>query len=451
MEIIYLTFSLSIIVYLIFKRPSLLVLNNLIWVGILLIFFIGPIKYRTVGIGFGWLFFLFLFLSAFNLGYFCIYHILSIDGRRENFRGAYRGLALIGFLGVICWNIGGIIYSIDYLLTLNFYDLRLSFVNGDQDIYFLSKIGSLLAGFVFFIFTQHIYEKSKFSAIEIASILLLLTIPFFMAGRQIFLQALLIIIFSLAVKRRFKNKSNISLNGGNIFQDKFISLTIFLAFLAIFLMTLFRAGSIDLTTYQSRLELYGSTSGIELNDNYEAVYSLIPVYAQDILIESTYYFSAQIAKFSEFFNLYDISVIDYGIFEKSLFIKNNIVKIFELFGAGSPFPNRQLELSLGFLPAACWGTVVQTNLMLFGFIGALLVQIIFGGICAISFKSVLNNKYSYYNFNFYIANLIIVFYSILDSVLNEIYFLIYYLISIAFFILTNKFFIKAGKNSNNAI
>jgi hypothetical protein len=436
-----------------FRRFTLLKLFNGIWFFVLALYFLGPLHYKVEANTYIWLMYLLTWVLSFNFGYMFTYSLvcpkyLWLTSDRSHI-STYKWL---GVLGSIMWVSGGLIYSIPYIITLDFYSLRISFVGGEGDISLFSKLGSILAGFVFFGVTRKYYKSSDITFLESTSIVLLLLVPIFMAGRQIYLQLLLLVSFSLFLSARLESHSRILRYVFlRITRDRLTVVLLILAIVGAVAMTLLRLGGADLVLYGSRLELYSATSSAQLREGYAEIYYNLPSAIQDLIIEFTYYFSAQIAKFAEFFSLnVNVSILGFGVLEKSLFIKSNIEKIGNLLGYHEIFRSRGLEDFLGYMPASAWGTVAQSNVYLYGTIGACLVNIISGFICALSQSSVLRGPVNYSSYNFYVANCVLIFYSISESVLNEVYFLIYYVISFMYFLHGVKFKFWHSDQSMNA-
>lgn len=435
-SIIFAAISIGLVAT-VFQGFTLLRLFNAIWIFAIALYFFGPLQYKSITESSQWFLYLLMWMLSFNISYLSIRSLIrSTPSKQINDKRLFAIFSKLGVVGSTFWVAGGLIYSLPYIISLDFYSLRISFVGGEGDISLLSKLGSILAGFVFFIITRKYYENSSATLLQSTSIVLLLLVPIFMAGRQLYLQMLLIVSFSLLLSAYLKSKNRILKSIlVDIIRNRFTIFLLFMAMMGSVAMTLLRLGGADLLLYGSRLELYVATSSVELKSEYKEIFQSIPNSIQDLVIEFTYYFSAQIAKFSEFYSLNDgIALLNLGIFEKSLFIKANIEKLGGLLGYPQIFEPSRLDAFLGYMPASAWGTVVQSNIYLYGSIGACLINMICGFICALSQAAVSRRSVNYYSYNFYVANCVLIFYSISESVLNEIYFLIYYLVSLLCFL-----------------
>ena len=421
------------------KKPTLAMLYFLAWSLLLVNIAIGPLSYPNSYFSFD-AFFLFLAtIAPFFLGYAFI--LLTINAQIISDISSQKEILInkFGALFALSWVIGGVLYAAPFLMTLDLYGLRLSYVYGEKDVTFFSQIGSILSGFAWFIFARIAINQGAYSS-RFAKITLMsfIVIPVFMAGRQIYFQLILMLLFGMILSSRYKIQKPSRI----IDLKKFIAFFFIIAIFLILTVTLLRFSG-ESNTYQSKVEQFNMISNVVISPSYLSLVDLLPVWIVNIIVEFDYYFSAQLINLLERITSSDISLINFNIIEKSPFIKANIEKIcglynYSCFNAGVP------KFS-GTISESAWGTVLSTNYTLFGIVGTAFINFLFGGVCSLSQRAFNHSSNNFIASNFLIANSIVLFYSIMDSIFNEIYFIVYYILSLSLFMANLRFKIKLAK------
>jgi len=433
--------TLAMIFVFSFKSISLIKVFLSVWAILFVNFFFGVLSYKVVGEKLDAVIYIIIWISSFVLGYLFIKSFLVVRFRRDLSKRNLVFLRNMGFIGALFWVVGGVIYSYEFLLRLDFYSLRLYYVYGHGYVPMLSSIGSILSGACFFILARLTYignfEGQKLSSI---ALILLLLVPLFMAGRQLYLQIILYIIIGSIFAAVGVRKTAISapfLGKHNVAVITFIVFSMVL----LIAMSIMRFSGADAALYQTKLSLFTHISSVELNSLFSDFYYSLPIALRDLFVEFSYYFGSQLGSFIEIFNMANTPIIGFDLLSKSAFVVNNLNKVLLIIGM-DPYSSSAAAVEEGYISSSAWGTVIGSNIGLFGYIGALMIQFIFGGICAVSQIAFDKNRDSFIAHNFVVANAVVIFYGIMDSIYNEVYFLFYYVISFVIFIASAKFFYK---------
>ena len=421
------------------KKPTLAMLYFFAWCLLLVNVVIGPLSYPNAYFSFDAVFLLVITIAPFFLGYALILLTTNAQIISDISRKKETLINKIGASFALSWVIGGVLYAAPFLMALDLYGLRISYVYGEKDVTFFSQIGSILSGFAWFIVARIAVNQgaysSRFAKITLLSFIL---IPVFMAGRQIYFQLILMLVFGIILSSRYKIQKPLQI----IQLKKFILLFFMIAAFLILTVTLLRFSG-EANTYSSKVEQFNMISGAVIGPSYISFFDWLPVWIVNIIVEFDYYFSAQLINLLERITSSDILLIDYNILEKSPFIKANIEKICGFYNIAC-FNAGVLKFS-GTISESAWGTALSTNYTLFGIVGTAIINCLFGAVCSLSQRAFNYSPNNFIASNFLIANSIVLFYSIMDSIFNEIYFIVYYILSLILFVANLRLKIKLGK------
>lgn len=437
--------SLLFVFLLVLKRISLIRIFISVWMLLFINFFFGLLVYKVVGEKADAIAYALCWIASFVFGYFFINATLVVRAQKEISMRLLIALKYLGFVGALLWVAGGVIYSYEFLSNLDFAGLRLYYVRGLGYVPMLSSIGSVLTGACFFIIARLTYKGSfEGQRVSKAALVLLLLIPLFMAGRQLYLQVILYVFIGAIYSQSLKRQA-LDIRPAVVKNNFDIIVLIVFATILLVAMTIMRFSGGDEILYQTKLTLFSRTSSVELNSEFLGIYNIFPPALQDVFVEFSYYFGSQLGKFIEIFNTANTPIFGFDLFNKSAFMVNNLNKILVFMGVGI-YSAPSVSIPEGYISSAAWGTAMGSNMNLLGYMGALVLQFIFGAVCATSQVAFENNRQSYVAYNFVIANAVVIFYGVMDSIFNEIYFLFYYVISLVLFILSSKFYFRISTN-----
>lgn len=418
---------LVLILALYLRRPNLFVLYFASW-GLLIVNTVfGPLSYPQAIVSMGAVFLIALLITSYSLGY----ALASATTYSRNCFDLTRNnevlINKIGALFALLWAVGGLIYAAPFLLALDLHSLRLSFVYGEKDVSFLSQIGSILSGLSWFIIARISLNRSVYSPrMAKVTLLSLVLIPVFMAGRQIYMQLLIMLLVGFSISSRFRIERPVKL----VDISGQLKLTFLIVVVLIIVVTSLRFAGESLV-YKTKVDQFSIISNTVVEQTYLNFLVPLTPWLSDLLIEFNYYFSSQLIKFLERMSASDTVLFDFRIFEKVPFMKANLEKICGAIGYVC-FESKYSTF-VGSVSESSWGTVFSTNSSLFGVGGAAVINFIFGVTCAISQQAFNKAPNNFIAFNFLLANSIVAFYSIMDSIFNEIYFVVYYILSIVLF------------------
>lgn len=418
------------------RRPNLFILYIVCWGFLLLNVLFGPLSYPEAVVSTGAVLVLALLITSYATGYALTISTIHCRNRFDLSKNNEILINKIGALFALCWAIGGLIYAFPFLIAYDLYSLRISYVYGEKEVSFFSKIGSILSGFSWLLIARIAVNKGVYSPLAAkVTLLSLIMIPLFMAGRQIYMQLGIIFLFGFAISSHFRIERPANL----VDISRQLKLTLLIIVILMVAITLLRFSGESLF-YESKINQFNKISNTVVTQNYLDYLEPLSPWFVDLLIEFNYYFSSQLIEFLEFVSFSEIVPIDIRIFEKVPFIKANLEKICGLVGYVCFEP--KLSTFVGSVSDSSWGTVFSTNISLFGVVGALIVNFIFGVLCAISQQAFYNTPNNLISFNFLLANSVVVFYSIMDSIFSDIYFLVYYILSMFLFFASLKFKLK---------
>lgn len=408
-------------------KPNLFVLYFVSWGLLIVNALLGPLSYPQAVVSIEAVFLLAVLITSYAVGYaltsVTVYCRNCIDLARNN----EILINKIGAFFALAWVAGGLIYATPFLWPLDLYSLRLSYVYGEKSVSFFSQIGSVLSGLSWLIIARIAFSRSVYSPrVAQVTLISLVLIPVFMAGRQIYMQLIVMLLVGLVISSRFRIERPSKL----VDVSGQIKLIFIIAVILISAVTTLRFSGESLV-YATKVDQFSAISNSVVDQNYMNFLVILPVWLGDLLVEFNYYFSSQIVKFLERMSASDASLFDIRIFEKVPFIKANLEKICGVIGYVCFEP--KYSTFIGSVSESSWGTVYSTNLSLFGVGGTVVINFIFGVTCAIAQKAFNKSPHNFIAFNFLLANSVVVFYSIMDSIFNEIYFVVYYTLSMIMF------------------
>lgn len=426
--------SLFIMLRLYMLRPSIIRLYSLSWGLLIVNYYIGPLSYPYARISASSVIGFISPILFFTLGYITMY--LSVSDRIALSRDLRISTEIkinrIGSIFSLSWVIGGLIYAMPFISSLDLYTLRMSFVEGERGVSLFSQIGSILSGFSWLIIARIAIDKGTYSLFSAkVTLLSALLIPIIMAGRQIYFQLIVMVVIGHILSRKRGRVHMPRL----LDTSKLIKQAAIAAVVLISAVTLIRFAGENLV-YATKVDQFSAISNAELNPSYGDAYGLVPTWVSDLFIEFDYYFSAQLVSFLERFSAIGAPVIDFRVLEKSPFLRNNINKFCSL--AQIACFDSAVSTFVGSISDSAWTTVFGTNFQLFGIVGTLFVTALFGAICSLSQCAYNSTPKNFIAGNFLLANSVVAFYSIMDSIFNEVYFMVYYLLSFGIFIRSVK-------------
>lgn len=412
------------------------------WTLVFINYLLGPLSYQLVGDITLSVVYLFMWFFAFLLGFKISKALFYVTSKKDiPTPRRMKQIKLFGVFGAFLLVIGGVITAAPYISTLDFAGLR---SNLFENVSAFSRIGWPLAGAAFFTITHFVHSKNFDDPILTKITFLMLSIvPIFSAGRQLYLQIMLLIILGFLYKKNFMGyeyRSIYPVLGRK--RARFLKQVSVVILGLGTVVSVLRFDFASIERFSTKLNMFKEYSGVSLRDGYELIFNFTPVVIQDLFVEFSYYFGAQIPKYFEWFslNFNQFQYIWFDLINKSPFIARNVDKILTLmefdfqFTGGSHF-----VAQYGYVHAFTWSTAISSNINFFGIIGTLVVQFIFGMVVALSFVGFRNNPNSFSAFNFLVANSVLVFYGVIASVLMETQFLVYYLLSAFYFFSASSF------------
>lgn len=415
--------------YLLQKSINPFSLYTFVWFALLAVFFLGPIEYSLAsnnGVG---LLYVFLNYVAFVIGYFSIRPVVSQSPvhSKEEFPNVFIVYSVIGVAFTLIGGYQGVDTSAENLGEIrdNLY----------SNITLFAQIGAILFCFYLFLIVDYLYSSSdRFLILKKIVILLGLITPVFSAGRQLYLFFLLTVFFSLAYQP-YSQIASLRLNlAKRLF---FVKLAGFIALIFLFLISILRFTDESVNIFGSKLEMFERYSSITIRPSYKLFYDLFPEVLRGLIVESTYYFSAQVGRFVELFEMNSFSFFNFDALMKFPFLDRNVGKLMDALGYSAS--STSINFNQGHIANFTWSTSLSTNIIYFGLFGALFISFVFGLVCKISFAGTKSKFKSIYAHNFLIANSIIAFYSIIASPLMDTFFFFYYFISFFAFFVNVKF------------
>jgi len=304
-----------------------------------------------------------------------------------------------------------------------------------QNVSIYAQLGSVLFAYYIFILIEYLHSR-RYDYPNLTRFVILggLITPLFTAGRQLYLYFFLIVFLIIFYKKSYQSRYQAILPNRKLI---FLSLAAAASLVLIVLISILRFNDESVEAFGSKLEMFERYSSVEIKSSYKSAYDLMPASIQGLVIEASYYFGAQIGRFSEFYGLNSFDIFKLDALSKFPFIDRNIQKVVSVFGFDDNNPVK--PLLYGNISPFTWSTAVSGNILYFGTLGSLFVNFVFGFICRLSFVAYKCFPNSIYTQNFILANSIIIFYGIIASPLMDTFFLFYYLISMYMFFTRVKF------------
>lgn len=344
-------------------------------------------------------------------------------GRDSLAEPSFKKWVVVGIVGGVLLVGGGVQSTGAALLSGNLLQVRTSFLEETNN---LTRVGWMLFWPTLMVLFAAVARPGVVGNIKLAVVIILIAaVPLFSAGRQLYLQALLVVVFGYMISRRRRPYRA----AGD--TDSKATSTILLSLVALVLMvTLFRTDEASVAYFGDKLGVYASYSGVSLNQRFEGLYGAVPGPLAEIVTEYNYYYGAQLLRLTEVLSLYPIQIVNFSIWEKVPFLARNVEKLLP-FLANSSVAD-PVSANILTIASFTWATSISGNLVLFGYAGLPIVGLLFGLVSGFSFSLHRAAPANLSAGNFLAANLILAAYTTMFSPLQDTNFFIYYAVSFVF-------------------
>ena len=427
MLIIYL-FLISIILYqFLYCRFHPIKYFICTWSFVFIGSFLAPLNFIHVGSIFSPIIFLSLLNISVIVGYYMVNFKFKLNNYNENDIN-FNLILKIGIVGILLTLAGGISRSYSLLLTFDISSIR-DGITHIESANLYEQLGSVLRGLALFSISYYFYNFNFVNKkLETFLLVLFILFPITIGGRQSYLIFFLLIFFNVKLKKI----SNSSFKNENIYvksKINFITILIISLFFLLVLISIFRFNLESALHFESKLNMFSNYSSVSIRNSFESIYNL-PQALQDLIFEFNYYFGSQIYRFVELYNLNELPLINIDFINKSPFLARNLDKLLpiQIYGI-SDIPSIS-----GYISSFTWSTSNDYNIILYGKLGTILINLIFGMTLRIIFDLFRKNKNSFIISNFLIANCVLIIYDIISSPLLDTDFFIYYVVSFFYFL-----------------
>ena len=427
MLIIYL-FLTSIILYqFLFSRFHPIKFFISTWIFVLMGAFIAPLNFIHIGSIFSPLFYLLLLNISVIIGFYSVNFKFKVNDYNES-RINFNLILKIGIVGILLSLTGGFVRSYSLLLNFDISSIR-DGITHIESANLYEQVGSVLRGLALFSISYYFFNFNSVNRrLETFLLILFILFPITIGGRQGYLIFFSLIYFNL----KLKYINNFSFKKGNLYEKskiRFIYILVITLLFSMVLISIFRFDIESALHFETKLNMLSNYSSVSIRNSFESILNL-PQGIQDLIFEFNYYFGSQIYRFVELFNLNELPLINFDFINKSPFLARNLDKFFPIKVYGiSDIPSKS-----GFISSFTWSTSNYYNIILYGKIGAVLINLIFGIVLRTTFDLFRNNKNSFVISNFLIANSILIIYDIISYPLLDTDFFVYYILSSFYFI-----------------
>lgn len=328
------------------------------------------------------------------------------------------------------------IFSIFSIIAAIFFVIEIVFINGgnlfepsklrdlfqDRDVTLLTQLSGILSfGGLFSISAFIFLSKSRYRTLYLIGIFAFAVGSILSAGRQMIFQLILSSILCFSIIKLYKIKVNLSKIHKNIFGGFIVLILVFFIFIST------ARGAVSEI---SKAEGYSSVNNCAYSDDFLKSMNYLPKFAEDFFVDYTFYFSHEIIFFSEWWDEYDVQIIDYKILQFSPFIE----RIADRLGLTSETQAERFSKSTntyhkGSIFPQAWKTTNAQLLKNLGFLGTFLL-VFFHGFFSKKLYSLTLSRPNFGLLNLSIANNIILFNTISNSAFSETQVLFYIIISI---------------------
>ncbi|TNC71476.1 hypothetical protein [Rubellimicrobium roseum] len=424
--------GLALIINFGMTRPtSPLSLLVLAWMLVAHNFLFGPIAYDPSLSWLPTLLYLALCFAFFLIPYLVALRTkVVLRGRRDLFHRARTPLLACALFGAGLLLAGGLKTALPYLLSLNLGGLRGAFI---EDVNVLSKLGWLFLWPAFFFIVSFALPGRYAPGFWLAAIFLsLFAIPLFSAGRQIYLQVILLILISFSLVRRHQAQMPDEARAILKRRRRTVSILILVCIGFIAAVSQLRFGGVSQEYFGNKLNVYATFSGASLSEGYEALWAGLSPTLQDIWVEFAYYFGAQLPRFGEVYHLQTFPIVEFDPMSKVAILERNFDK---LLSGDTVTALSASDGVVGSIASFTWKTALPKNMELFGEVGNLLICALFGWVAGIAYNAYRSFPLTFEALNLCVANGVVAFYSIMFSPFGETNFFLYYLASLVLFAL----------------
>jgi hypothetical protein len=426
------------------KNFTLLKFYLFTWGLLFVNYFFGLLSYDlAVGIYPGFVYIL-LYIILFVLGYAFSNDVLIVCNKNKSEKKSHSNLIVyMGFISVVCFMIGNIIDNQSSGIGIfEMAKIRDAVNSDDRTVSIFTKFGVIFLSFSILTFSQflhsNVFNNKLITKITLISLLI---VPALSAGRQIYLLLLIMGLTGLIARKSFTNAPY--LNFTNLLGEKkisFLKYMLLILLILIFLISILRFQVDGVLNYESKLVQFSTISSASLSPGFKDLYDSLKYESiKGIFVEATFYFGVQLGKFFEIYGLNEFDVVNFDPLPKFPFFDRNFEKLSSIFTGYSELKITKQFVS-GNIFDYSWSTAITQNVLSYGLIGSLILQFIFGFICSVSSRAIKCCPESFAAFNFFLANSVVIFYSILSSAFYETYFIFYYILSACLFLSKNTSF-----------
>ncbi len=386
-----------------------------------IIIYHSPIDYSA-------LLYLSLTLFVFAIGYFLPFndknkHVpLSFKIKLSNKESIIT--IILAYMGII----GGIFIFIDIIILSggninNLSALRL--LIGTREVSIFGQLAAILLSGSFFSLVVLLIFKFKNQIILILSVVGLATGSIVSAGRQNIFQIFLVITMVLLIKFKYHIKTKLS-PGIKIIGFSLIGIII------VYLIVL--SATRDVTSMdKNKMVGYTKTNNLSYSDDFSNLMNKLPIEASNFIADFTFYFSEEIIVYSDAYRYKTYPIINIDFLQFFPFFERQLHKL--------GLRKNTLELRMNKLWEkhyetsvfnSAWGTSMLTLLKCFGYLGGILIVFLHGLFSRYIYSSFLR-KPELSTILALIVNNIILFYTAITPVTQEISFMFFVFISFYFF------------------
>jgi oligosaccharide repeat unit polymerase len=433
------------------KKFTLIKFYLFTWGLLFVNYFFGLLSYDLAASIYPGFVYLILYTIPFILGYAFSNEIIFVCNRNKSEKTTNSNLiGYIGFISVICFMVGNIIDNQSSGIGIfEMAKIRDALNSSDHAVSVFTKFGAVFLSFSIITFAlflhSNVFNNKLITKITLISLLI---VPALSAGRQIYLLLLIMGLVGLIARKSY---SDPSLNFTDLLGEKkisFLRCMLVILLILIFLISILRFQVDGILNFESKLLQFSTISSASLSPGFKVLYDFLKYESiQGIFVEGTFYFGVQLGKYFEIYGLNEFDLLNFDLLSKFPFFDRNFERLCLIFTGCSELKVTKQFVS-GNIFDYSWATAISQNIVSYGLIGSLVLQFIFGFICSVSSRAIKCRPESFSAFNFFLANSVVIFYSIMHSAFYETYFTFYYILSVYLFLRNNtsyKFLPRNGQ------
>ena len=304
--------------------------------------------------------------------------------------------------------------------------LREKFQGGGVSIF--GQLSSILMfGGLFSIISFFIGKKENI-LLSLVGLVSFLMIGLFSAGRQGVLQVMVVSLMLIWSIKYYKISSFIVEKHSK--KLILVSVTVFVFYLAYVTIGRFQNNGSNL----SKLEITEATTNIKYDEKIKEFFFTTGDVIETLFAEGTYYFSHQLILFSEWWSSENKQIVNFKIIQMSPFIERQFDRLFPFFETQSERYYRIMNNSWKTKESNFfgWRTANANQINLFGIVGSLFFIFLHG-----YFSKYFYNRFHFrpnlWSFSILTINNLMLFYTIMFSLFQDTYVMIFILISLYYF------------------